>query len=129
VTIVRDYLRQLRGRQSFTKAYLYIESQPAEQMQIDWGHFGHLVYNQTKRRLYALAVVESFSRMGYVQFTHSQKQEVLHQCLLDAFCFFGGTPAQIVVDNMLTAVTERQGQLIRFNGRFLDFLRPLRLFR
>jgi transposase len=127
VTIVRDYLRQLRGQRAFAKAYLRIESQPAEQMQIDWGHLGHLVYNQTKRRLYALAVVESFSRMGYVQFTHSQKQEVLHQCLLDAFCFFGGTAEQIVVDNMLTAVTERQGPLIRFNGRFLEFLRPFRM--
>jgi transposase len=127
VTIVRDYLRQLRGRRAFAKAYLRIESPPAEQMQVDWGHFGHLIYNQTKRKLYALAVVESFSRMGYVQFTHSQKQEVLHQCLLDAFCFFGGTAEQIVVDNMLTAVTERQGPLIRFNGRFLEFLRPFRM--
>jgi len=127
VSIVRDYLRQLRGRRAFAKAYLRIESQPAEQFQIDWGHFGHLVYNQTKRRLYALAVVESYSRMGYVQFAHSQKQEVLHQCLIDAFYYFGGTAAQIVVDNMLTAVTERKGELIRFNGRFLEFLRPFRM--
>jgi len=48
VTIVRDYLRKLRGRRSFAKAYLRIESPPAEQMQVDWGHFGHLIYNQTQ---------------------------------------------------------------------------------
>ncbi len=126
-TIVRDYLRQLRGKKTFAKAYLRIESEPAEQFQIDWGHFGKLDYNETRRRLYALAVVESFSRMIYVEFTHSQKQEVLHQCLLNAFCFFGGTAKQIVVDNMLTAVTERQGNLIRFNGCFLEFLRPFKI--
>lgn len=40
---------------------------------------------------------------------------------------FGGTAKQIVVDNMLTAVTERQGSLIRFNGRFLEFLRPFKI--
>lgn len=32
-----------------------------------------------------------------------------------------------MVDNMLTAVTERLGQLIRLNGRFLEFLRPFRM--
>ncbi len=123
VTIVRDYLRKQRGQKAFAKAFLRIESEPGEQFQIDWGHFGYIDYEQTRRKLYALAVVESFSRMIYVQFTHSQKQEVLHQCLLNAFRFFGGTAKQIVVDNMLTAVTERQGSLIRFNGSFLDFLR------
>jgi hypothetical protein len=32
-------------------------------------------------------------------------------------------PKEIVVDNMLTAVTERQGTMVRFNDAFLDFLR------
>jgi hypothetical protein len=62
--------------------------------------------------------------MLYVEFTHSQKQEALHQCLLNAFRFFGGIPRELLVDNMVTAVTERQARLIRFNERFLDFLRP-----
>ncbi len=57
-------------------------------------------------------------------FTHSQKQETLHFCLVEAFRYFGGTPREIIVDNMLTAVTERVGSMIRFNGSFLDFLRP-----
>jgi hypothetical protein len=61
--------------------------------------------------------------MFYVEFTHSQRQESLHQCLLNAFIFFAGTPEEIVVDNMITAVIERQASLIRFNDAFLDFLR------
>jgi hypothetical protein len=61
--------------------------------------------------------------MLYVEFTHCQKQDTLHQCLLNAFSFFGGTPKTIVVDNMLTAVIERQGRVIRFNDRFLDLLK------
>jgi hypothetical protein len=68
-------------------------------------------------------VLEAYSRMLYVEFTHSQKQQTLHQCLLNAFLFFGGTPQHIVVDNMLTAVIERQGSIIRFNDAFLDLLR------
>jgi hypothetical protein len=81
------------------------------------------MYGATRRKLYALAVCEAFSRMLYVEFTHCQKQDTLHQCLLNAFIFFGGTPETIVVDNMLTAVIERQGRVIRFNDRFLDFLK------
>lgn len=127
ITIVRDYLQKLKGPQSSPRAVIRFESPPGRQMQIDWGHFGHLPYQDTKRKLYALAVIESYSRMLYVQFTHSQNQDSLHQCLLNAFIFFAGTPEEIVVDNMLTAVIERQGSLIRFNDAFLDFLRPFKI--
>lgn len=128
ITIVRDYLRKqreivLKNRQPFIR----FESAPGQQMQIDWGHFDSLDYGTTKRKLYALAVVESYSRMLYIQFTHSQRQEVLHQALLNAFRFYGTTPEEVVVDNMLTAVTERCGRIIRFNDAFLDFLRPLKI--
>ena len=122
ITIVRDYLRQLRGKRKQRIAYARFESAPGEQMQVDWGHFGSLEYGDTKRKLYALVVIESFSRMLYVRFTHSQKQYSLHSCLLEAFTWFGGCPKQLVVDNMATAVVERLGSVVRFNDTFLDFL-------
>jgi transposase len=123
ITILRDYLRKARGQVKNREPFIRFESKPGKQMQIDWGHFGSLTYGDTKRKLYALAVIESYSRLSYVEFTHSQKQEALHQCLLNAFKFFGGAPEEIVVDNMVTAVIEREGSLIRFNESFLDFLR------
>ncbi|MBW2570076.1 MAG: IS21 family transposase [Deltaproteobacteria bacterium] len=127
ITIVRDYLQKIRGRIKYREPFIRFESPPGKQIQIDWGHFGSLRYGDTGRKLYALAVIESYSRMIYVEFTHSQKQEALHQCLLNAFRYFGGTSEEIVVDNMLTAVTEREGSLIRFNGAFLDFLRVFKI--
>ena len=128
ITIVRDYLRKQRGAVLKNRqAFIRFESAPGRQMQIDWGHFDTLTYGTTKRKLYALAVVESYSRMLYVQFTHSQRQEVLHQGLLNAFEYFAMSPEEIVVDNMLTAVTERCGRIIRFNDAFLDFLRPFKI--
>jgi transposase len=123
ITIVRDYLRHLRGQQKHRSAFIRFESRPGQQMQIDWGHFGTLQYGDTLRKLYALAVIECYSRAAYVQFTHSQNQQNLHQALLNAFVYLGGSPEEIVVDNMLTAVIERHGALIRFNDAFLDFLR------
>jgi transposase len=121
ITIVRDYLRQIR--QDKKQAFIRFESLPGEQFQIDWGHFGSLIYGNISRKLYALVVLESHSRVLFVVFTHSQNQATLHQCLVAAFLYFGGTPEELVVDNMVTAVIERVGSMIRFNKAFLDFLR------
>jgi transposase len=123
ITILRDCLRRLRGQQRQPTPFIRFESRPGQQMQIDWGHFGVLAYGESMRKLYALAVIESYSRAAYVEFTHSQNQACLHQALLNAFAYFGGSPQEVVVDNMLSAVTERHGPLIRFNDAFLDFLR------
>jgi transposase len=127
VTIVKDYLRKLRHTHKHKKAFIRFESAPGEQCQIDWGHFGSMDYGNTKRKVYCLAVIESHSRLLYLEFTHSQRQETLHRCLYNAFCFFRGTPRELVHDNMLTAVIERDGSLIRFNERFLAFLRPFKI--
>jgi transposase len=124
MTILKDYLHTLRGHFKTKEAFIRFESLPGEQCQVDWGHFGSVVYGDTTRKLYCLAVLECHSRLLYLEFTHSQRQETLHRCLLHAFCFFQGTPKELVTDNMLTAVTERVGPLIRFNEAFLDFLRP-----
>lgn len=87
ITIVRKYLRTLKKSR---QAFIRFESMPGQQMQIDWGHFGSLVYGDSSRKLYALAVIESHSRKLYVNFTHSQNQSALHLSLVKAFHYFGG---------------------------------------
>ncbi|MBW2072942.1 MAG: IS21 family transposase [Deltaproteobacteria bacterium] len=127
ISLLRGYLRTIRGSFKKKEPFIRFESAPGEQCQIDWGHFGSLAYGNTKRKLYCLAVVECHSRMLYLEFTHSQKQQTLHRCLLNAFRFFQGTPKELVHDNMLSAVIERQGALVRFNEAFLEFLRPFKI--
>jgi transposase len=113
LSIVKDYLRKIRPAKG-KRAFIRFESAPGEQCQIDWGHFGCLDYAGAKRML-------------YVEFTHSQRQETLHRCLVNAFRFLKGTPKELVHDNMMTAVVERDGCLIRFNEAFLAFLRPFKI--
>jgi transposase len=125
ITIVKDYLKAIRPRQK--RCFIRFETAPGEQCQIDWGHFGNLVYGDTSRKLYCFAAVLGYSRLLYLEFTHSQNQPTLHRCLLNAFRHFGGCPRELVTDNMLTAVIERDGPLIRYNEAFLHFLRPLRI--
>lgn len=125
-TIVGDYLRTVRDTYRKKQPFIRFESAPGEQCQIDWGHFGSITYGNTSRKLYCLAVVECHSRLLYLEFTHSQRQDTLHRCLLNAFRFFAGSPRELVHDNMVTAVIERDGPLIRFNEAFLAFLRPFK---
>jgi transposase len=127
ITIVRDYLHGVRDARQKKQPVIRFESAPGVQCQTDWGHFGSLTYGDTTRKLYCLAVIEAHSRLLYLEFTHSQRQDTLHRCLLNAFHFFHGTPKELVHDNMLTAVLERQGPLVRFNEHFLEFLRPLHI--
>ena len=89
ISILREYLQKIRPREK--RAYLRFESALGEQFQVDWGHFGSLLYGKTPRKLYCLAVIEAHSRMLYGEFTHSQNQATLHQALLNAFLFFEGT--------------------------------------
>ena len=123
ITIVRDFLAAVRPKPSARQAFIRFESLAGEQMQIDWGHFGSLTYGRTPRKLSCLSVLECHSRLLYLEFTHSQRQECLHRALLNAFQFMGGVCEEAVVDNMLTAVTERMGSVIRFNDAFLEFSR------
>jgi transposase len=127
ISILRDYLRTARPTSQKRQAFIRFESQPGEQCQIDWGHFDSIAYGNIRRKLYCMAVIECHSRLLYLEFTHSQRQETLHRCLLNAFCFFQGTPRELVHDNMSTAVLERDGPIIRFNEAFLEFLRPFKI--
>jgi transposase len=127
ITILRDYLQGVRGDTKKKPPAIRFESAPGVQCQTDWGHFGSITYGDTARKLYCLAVIECHSRLLYLEFTHSQRQETLHRCLLNAFHFFQGTPKELVHDNMLTAVLERHGPMIRFNEHFLAFLQPFQI--
>ena len=94
ITMVRQYLTRLRPASQQKHPFIRFESAPGVQCQIDWGHFGSMAYGSTARKLYCLAVVECHSRLLYLEFTHSQRQDTLHRCLLNAFHFFPGHPAR-----------------------------------
>jgi transposase len=117
-TIIKDYLRTLRKSSAGRRAYVRVEPAPGERCDVDWGHFGALVYNGATRKLYAFCLVESHSRKMYLEFTHSQTFETFARCHIHAFQFFSGTSREIWLDNLATAVAQHDGNLIRFNPAF-----------
>lgn len=122
-TIVKDYVRTLRKSTAARRAYVRMEPAAGERFDIDWGHFGALDYDGAARKLYAFCLVECHSRKLYVEFTHSQNFETFVCCHLHAFEAMGGIARELWYDNLATAVAEHDGNLVRFQPRFLAFAR------
>jgi len=123
ITIVKDHLQAVRADAQRRRAYVRVEPGPGERFDVDWGHFGALVYNGSPRKLYAFCLVEGHSRRMHLEFTHSQSFETFVRCHIHAFQAFGGCAREIWFDNLASAVAEHEGNLVRFNPRFLAFAR------
>jgi hypothetical protein len=89
-TILRNYLQKARSEIKSSRAFVRVEPTPGERFEVDWGHFGALDYCGDKRKLYAFALVETHSRMLYLEFTHSQSFETFVRCHIHAFLALGG---------------------------------------
>lgn len=123
ITIVKDYLHAVRLSSATRRAFVRMEPLAGERFDIDWGHFGALIYNGATRKLYAFCLVECHSRKMYLEFTHSQSFETFIRCHIHAFEDLGGCARELWYDNLATAVAEHEGNLVRFNPRFLAFAR------
>ena len=123
ITIVKDYLQAVRAAAQNRRAYVRVGPGPGERFDVDWGHFGALMYNGHPRKLYAFCLVESHSRKMHLEFTHSQSFETFVRCHIHAFEAFGGCAREIWFDNLASAVAEHEGNLVRFDPRFLAFAR------
>ena len=119
ITTVRDYVRKIRPRQK--KAFLTLQFTPGDYAQVDWGHCGTIAVGNSTRRLSVFVMVLCYSRMIYLELTLAQSQEHFLQCHRNAFEFFGGVPANIMVDNCKTAILEhRKYDTVVPNPRYAD---------
>ena len=81
---------------------------PGEVAEVDFGRLGLVPDPETgKRRVaHALIVTLVYSRHQYVHVSHTQKLPDLIAGLDDAWEFFGGVPARVIIDNLKAAVTK-----------------------
>lgn len=120
-TCVRAFVHPLRqARQA--QATVRFETDPGEQAQVDWGHFGTISHHGRSKPLYAFVMTLGWSRAMYVEFTTSADEASFMRCHINAFAYLGGVPRKIVHDNLKTAVLGRDGDgTIHWNPRYLDF--------
>ena len=120
VAVLRRWLVGVRAPRS-KKAYLRVELEPGEQAQVDWGSFGQMRCGATLRPLSAFAMVLSWSRALFVDFSLDQKTETFLLMHCRALEFFGGVPRKILYDNLKSAVLHHVGSAVQFNPRLLAF--------
>ncbi|CAN7807632.1 IS21 family transposase [Paraburkholderia hospita] len=115
------HLVSLHRPRPAAEAYLRLRTLPGEQMQCDWGHFGHLQIGRARRPLMAFVMVLSYSRDLYLRFFLDARMENFLRGHIGAFRHWGGLGRVILYDNLKSAVLERQGDAIRFHPTLLAF--------
>lgn len=119
-TIVIEYVAKVRPPRR--QAYLTLSFAPGECAQVDWGKFGTVAVGSTRRRLSFFLMVLCHSRMAYLEFTVLETMEHFLACHQNAFEFFGGVTADIMIDNLRSGVLKRVlGEAPLFNPHYLDF--------
>ncbi|MFZ4398166.1 MAG: IS21 family transposase, partial [Kiritimatiellia bacterium] len=121
-SILGDYVRKVRPKRK--PAFLTLHFEPGECAQVDWGNAGTVAVGSTRRRLSFFVMVLCYSRKLYVEFTLGETVEQFLTCHTNAFGYFGGCPAGVMVDNLKSAVLSHpRGQPAVYNPRYLDFAR------
>jgi transposase len=119
-TMLKLFVASLRPQQA-VEPVVRFETGPGEQMQVDWA-----VIRRGSNRLSVFVATLGWSRAAYVQFVTDERVETLIEAHENAFLAFGGTPREVLYDNMRTVVLERhrygRGRH-RFHPGFLDFAR------
>ena len=86
------------------------ETSPGQQAQVDWASCGRIWHLGRLQSLSAFLMTLGYSRRQYVECTTRQDLETFLRCQLNAFHYFGGIPAEVLYDNLKTAVDHRERQ-------------------
>ena len=118
ITIFRACVASLRPRPR-PEAFLRLSKLPAEEVQVDWAHFGSMVVGRAVRPLVMFTMTLSYSRAVYLRFFCDAKMANFQAGHIAGFRFFGGVPKSALYDNLKSAVLERCGNIKRFNPDLL----------
>ena len=130
--VLRRYLRKVRPARG--RVYQEVHYEPAQAMQVDWGECGRVQVGSTTRKVSVFVAVLCYSRLIYIEFTLSQRKAEFYRGLVNALTFFGGSPRNLIFDNLKAAVLNGSGRHACFHPEFLALcgyfcLQPRRLRR
>src|SRR5271167_3101024 len=116
-TVLRRYLRRVRPARG--RVYQEVQYQPGQAMQVDWGECGRVQVGSTTRKVSVFVAVLCYSRLVYIEFTLSQRKAEFYRGLANALTFFGGSPRNLIFDNLKAAVLNGAGRHACFHPEFL----------
>ena len=93
------------------------EPPPGEEAQVDFGYLGTWQdpLSGKSRRLWAFALILSFSRYMFVRVVSRMEQREWLMCHILAFDFLGGAPERIIPDNLKTGIIKADLYDPKFN--------------
>ena len=115
---VRRLVARLRPTRQ--EAFLRRRTFPAEEAQVDWASFGHVMIGAARRALSAFILTLTFSRWIFLRFFLDQSLENFLRGHVYAFADLQGVTRYLLYDNLRAAVSERHGVAVRFNPRLLE---------
>lgn len=124
-TILREYCRKIVGEKK-KAAQMRFETDMGYQAQVDWKEQMMLVDRDGNHHVFNIfLMVMGFSRAKYVELTLDRNQDTLFRCLANAIEFFGGSPKEVLFDNMKTVADHSRGEFGHgvINSEFLTFAR------
>ena len=116
-SVLRRYLRQVRPAAG--RVYQEVHYQAAQAMQVDWGECGTVPVGSTRRKVSVFVAVLCSSRLVFIEFTLSQRKAEFYRGLVNALTFFGGSPRNLIFDNLKAAVLNGAGRQACFHPEFL----------
>ena len=135
---VARYVSNFKQEQK-VKVTIRYETIPGYQAQVDWKERLELIDNSNASYTINIFLMTlGYSRMKFVKLTFDRTQSTLFECMTSAFEFFGGTPDEILFDNMKTVVDHAKSNFtnVVINERFAQFakdagfnIRACRAFR
>jgi len=103
ITILRELVASIK-RRHVVRIVDRFETEPGRQAQVDFASCGTIEHDGGRRRLSLVTLVLGHSRVTWARFTVSQGQQVLMECLEEAFRELGGVPRELLFDNLKAVV-------------------------
>lgn len=102
------------------EAFLHRVTFPGEESQVDWACFGTVHVGGAVRKLSCFVLTLSYSRGLYLEFFFDQRLDSFLRGHVHAYHDLGGAARTTLLDNLRSAVLDRQGDVVRFHPTYLD---------
>jgi len=121
ISILRDYLLQVRGKKTSEPIYC-IETRAGQRGSHDWGQYKiQYTGSNMKENTVVFSFILNYSRRQYMEIVEDMQQTTLLNCLINAFIYFDGVPLEIKSDNQKNCVDKWEDGRPIFNRNFLSF--------
>ena len=118
---VKRFVRRLA--QQTQPPFRRMERAPGQELQVDFGQGAWVMENGRRRRPHLFRAVLSYSRKAYSEAVWRQTSESFLRCLENAFRYFGGVTATVVIDNLKAGVLQADWYDPELNPKLEEFAR------